>query len=167
MANTPPVYQTTDSVSSTDLVQFWDFRKPGSVYASMQQAVGAAINPADVYNTNTATDTTSLTAGNITGGWNTVTLAMTGTLGAAATGTFPTVTATVAAISPAIVAGKSYRLRVINSSSANFAWTITGGTGWTLAGTRTVAQNTWRDFLITFTSLTAASLQSIGTGTNS
>jgi hypothetical protein len=170
MAN--EVYPVTTSLSSSDLFQIWSFGKIAPPFIKGAQLVAAAINPSDVYNTNTATDTTSLTAANITGGWNTVTLNMTGSLGAAGTATFPTVTATVAAIETAfpgvtVPANKSVRLRVINSSGGNFAWTITGGTGWTLAGTRTVAQNTWRDFLITFASGTAATLQSVGTGTNS
>ena len=40
---------------------------------------------------------------------------------------------------------------VINASSANFAWTLTTNTGWTLeaGGTYAVAQNTFSDFLVT------------------
>ena len=121
-----------------------------------------------VYNTNTATSGTVLTGANLTGGPNVndVTLNMTGALGAGANAQLPTVANLVAAYSNAIV-GQSYRLRIINSSSGAFAWTITTNTGWTLNGTMTIAQNTWRDFYITFTSLSAAVLQQIGTGTNS
>ena len=63
--------------------------------------------------------------------------------------------------------GSTYRLRVINRSSGNFAWTMTTNTGWTLTGTMTIAQNTWRDFVVTLTSLTAATLQAVGVGTDS
>ncbi len=58
-------------------------------------------------------------------------------------------------------------LRVINQSSGNFAWTVTTATGWTLTGTMTVAQNTFRDFMVSFTSKTAAVLTSVGTGSMS
>lgn len=117
------------------------------------------------YNTNTAVASTVLTAANITGGYNEVTLNMTGTLTGAANEQLPTVAALVAAI-PNAVAGQSYKLRIINSSSGNFAWTVTTNTGWTLSGNMAIAQNTWRDFYVTLTSLTAATLQQIGTGTN-
>lgn len=89
---------------------------------------------------------------------------MTGALGGAGTLTTPTAALLVAAI-PGARAGMTYRLRIINSSSANFAWTLTAGSGVTLTGTMSIAQNTWRDFYVTLTSLTAVGVQNIGTGT--
>jgi hypothetical protein len=122
----------------------------------------------DAYNTNTATSATTLTAANITGGANEVTLNMTGTLGGAANATLPTVANLVAAITPGPIAGQTYKLRVINSGAGAFAWTIVTNTGWgTLLGTMSIAQNTWRDFYITITSALTATLQQVGTGTNS
>lgn len=118
------------------------------------------------YNTNTATSAVTLTAANITGGLDEVTLNLTGTLAAGANATLPTVANLVAAL-PAPAAGQSYKLRIINSSSGAFSWTVTTNTGWTLNGTMTVADNTWREFYLTLTSLTAATLQSVGTGTYS
>lgn len=118
------------------------------------------------FNTNTATSGATLSAANVTGGTATVDLAMTGTLGAGANAQMPTVANLVAAI-PCFTVGQSYRLRIINRSSANFAWTVTTNTGWTLTGTMTIAQNTWRDFVVTVTSASAATLQAVGIGTDS
>jgi hypothetical protein len=118
------------------------------------------------FNTNTATAGATLTAANVTGGEDLVDLAMTGTLGAGANAQLPTVANLLQSMyAPAV--GSSYRLRIINRSSANFAWTVTTNTGWTLTGTMSVAQNTWRDFVVTITSLTTATLQAVGVGTDS
>jgi hypothetical protein len=167
MANTPPVYQTSSSVSSSDLVQLWGNPSPTPVFATAQQFVSNATPIRQVYNTITATTTATLAAASIVGASNKVFLGATGTLANATGLTLPTVAATVAAITPAIVAGQTYELRVINKSSANFTITVLTSTGWTLSGSVTVGQNTWRDFLVTFTSLTAATLQEVGTGTDS
>ena len=118
-----------------------------------------------IYNTNTATSGTTLTSANISGANQKVVLNLTGTLGGGANAQLPTVANLVAAI-PNAAAGQSYELRVINSSSANFAWAITTNTGWTLNGTMiTISQNTWRDFLVTLTTTSAAVLQTVGNGT--
>lgn len=95
-----------------------------------------------------------------------VTINMTAALGGA--GTLNSATAAqIVAATPNAYAGYTYRLRIINSSSGNFAWTLTTATGITLSGTMTIAQNTFRDFYVTLTSLTAVTIQSVGTGTNS
>jgi hypothetical protein len=126
--------------------------------------VGQGFATDAVYNTNSATSGTTLTGANISGAATEVTLNMTGAMGGDANAQLPTVANLVAAI-PDAVAGASYKLRVINSSSANHVWTITTNTGWTPNGTMTIAQNTWRDFYVTLNSLSTATLQSIGTGT--
>jgi hypothetical protein len=118
------------------------------------------------YKTNTATAGTTLTGANISGGQLEVTLAMTGTMSGDSNAQLPTVGNLVAAI-PNAVAGQEYRLRIINESSANHTWTVTTNTGWTLNGTMTIGQNTWRDYYLTLTTTSAATLQEIGTGTNS
>ena len=118
-----------------------------------------------IYNTNTATASATLAAANLSGGVAVV-LNLTGALAGAANATLPTVASLVTALGQ-VAAGTAYRIRVINSSSGAFAWTVVTNTGWTLAGTMSIAQNTWREFLITFQSATAATLQQIGTGTNS
>lgn len=118
------------------------------------------------FNTNSATTSTTLTAANISGGVASVDLQMTGTLAAGATATLPTVASLALALhSPTI--GTSYRLRITNASAGAFAWTVATNTGWTLAGTQTIAQNTWREYVVTLTTLTTATLQSVATGTYS
>jgi len=86
--------------------------------------------------------------------------------GAAATSalTLPTVANLLLAIPNAQI-GHSYVLRVKNSGSAN-TWTITTNTGWTLTGTMTVATATWREVLITITSVASATatVQNLGGG---
>jgi hypothetical protein len=120
------------------------------------------------YSTNAATSAATLAAAALVGGWTEVVVNMTGTLGAGAALTLPTVASIIAAAPLPFVAGQTYRLRVINSGGGAYAWTVTTNTGWgTLLGTMTVNQNTWRDFIVTFLSGNAMQLQSIGTGTNS
>lgn len=123
--------------------------------------------PVAAFNTNTATSGTTLTAANVAGGAASVDLALTGTLGAGANAQLPT----VAGLLPSLWAasqGASYRLRICNQSSGAFSWTVTTNTGWTLTGTMTIAQNTWREFVVTITNAGAtptATLQSVATGT--
>jgi hypothetical protein len=116
------------------------------------------------FNTNVAAAGTTLTAANVTGGAATVYLAMTGALAGAANAQLPTV-AVMAALLHSPTPGSSFTLRVLNESSGAFAWSVTTNTGWTLTGTLSIAQNTWRDFVVTLTTLTTATLQNVGAGT--
>jgi len=131
-----------------------------------------AINPwqAAVYNAATNTSGFTATQGQIMGAESTV-LNLTGTLGAGAALTLPTAAVMLATMTPQQgVVGSTTLLRVINSSGGAFAWTVTTASGWTLSGTMTVAQNTWRDFIVTITGVgagAAMTLQAIGTGTQS
>jgi len=84
--------------------------------------------------------------------------------GSTPTLTLPTVAALLAAF-PGLQVGSSYVLRVINSNSGTA--TVATNTGWTTSGTLTLATNTTRDFVVAVTSLTAATITSIGTGTYS
>ena len=131
---------------------------------AQQNAPGAAI-----YAANTATSGATAAAASIGGpGVAQAVLDMTGTLGAGANLTLPTA-ALLAAQIPQLQVGTSWRLRIINDSSANFAWTVVAGAGDTLTGTATIAQNAWRDFLVTCTAVAtpAFTFQGVGTGTNS
>ncbi|SRR6266516_1604474 len=111
-----------------------------------------------------ATDTTSFVATAAqTAGTNFVTLDLAGTLGAGANITTPSAIDLLAAVPNGFV-GQSYRLRIRNTSSANFAWTLVGGTGVTITGTATIAQNKYRDFVVTFTGPTTVTIQNIGGG---
>lgn len=140
----------------------------GPVYSGAGFISNGAV-PHTAYSANTATTATTLsalaTAGTTDQNTTTAIVNMTGTLAAGANLTLPTVV-DLDAIQNAQV-GDSYILRIINSSSGAFSWTVTTNTGWTLNGTMTVAQNTWREFFVNFTSTTTASLTTIGTGTYS
>jgi hypothetical protein len=130
---------------------------------------GLDTSPAAAFNTNSTAVAATLTAANIAGGGSSVDLALTGTLTGAAAITLPTVAALVPSLfSPSV--GTTYRLRIINESSGAFAWTVTTNTGWTLTGTMSIAQNTWREFVVTITGVGAsptATLQSVAVGTYS
>lgn len=156
---------TINGVAATTGVQIL----PGTIAAFNCTTAGAwLVQPgstkAAAFNTNSAAAGTTLTAANITGGVATVDLQMTGALGAGANAQLPTVAAMAAALHTPTV-GTSFRLRITNASSGAFAWTVTTNTGWTLTGTMTVNQSTWREFVVTLTSLTTAVLQSVATGT--
>lgn len=97
-----------------------------------------------------------------------VTVALTGTLAAAAALTLPTAAALLLAIPNAFV-NMVYRVRFINQSSGNFAWTITTNTGNTIAGggAATIAENTWREYDVKFTGIganAAVTYTNVGTG---
>ena len=140
----------------------------GPVYSGAGFISTAGV-PHAAYAANTAATATTLSAISVAGTADQNTtiaiINMTGTLGAGAAVTLPTVV-DLDAIQNAQV-GDAYILRVINSSSGAFAWTVTTNTGWTLNGTMTVAQNTWRDFIVQFNSTTTATLTTIGVGTYS
>lgn len=120
------------------------------------------------YNTNAAIGSTTLTNANITGttyGFTGVTLTMTGALTGGGTATLPTLANLDLVINPYV--NQAWELRVINASSITNTWTIGANTGWSLQGTMTIAQNTWREFYITLVSASSATLQNVGTGTYS
>lgn len=106
----------------------------------------------------------TLTAAQITGGVASVDTVLTGAITAGRNATLPTVAALVAALHAPTV-GTSYRLRITNAQANAQSFTVTTNTGWTLTGTMTIAQNTWREFSVKLTSLTAATLQNLATGT--
>lgn len=149
------IYMNTNTQASPT----WTVDPISGVESPIPQIVYNAVSTAPTSNA------LALTGANITGGTVKTVLNLTATLGAGAAADLPTVAALVTAMEAAgitPVAGGSYELDVMNSSGANFAWTITTATGWTLTGTMTVAQNTVRKCIVTFTSLTAAVLQSMG-----
>lgn len=142
---------------------------PGSEVTFNCTAIGAwnaapASTKGAGFSANAATTSTTLTGANITGGVATVDLALTGTLAGAANATMPTVAQMTAAMHAPVV-GTSYRLRIINQSGGAFTWTVVTNTGWTLTGTMTIAQNTWREFVITLNTTSTATLQNVATGT--
>ena len=103
----------------------------------------------------------TLAAGNITGA-QFVTLMSTNALpGAQTTRTATQMVADVANV----LTNDTYVLRIINTGAGTL--TLTAGGGVTLTGTMTVLVNTWRDFVVTFTSATTMTVQTVGTGTYS
>lgn len=142
-----------------------------SIYVNSLEVAGfiAVLNPTDtmpnfVYNKMTNTTAAVIAASQMAAVESVFDMA--GTLGAGATLTLPTVAA-LAATMPEWVVGMTTKIRVINSGAGAFAWTLTTNTTWTMTGTMTVAQNTWRDFLVTFQSGVAGTITAVGTGTNS
>lgn len=129
-----------------------------------------AINPWQAAIYNAASNTTGFTAtqSQIMGAETTV-LELTGTIGAGQALTLPTVATLIATLTPQqAVVGSSIVLRVGRAATGAFNWTVTTNTGWTLNGLMTVAQSTFRDFIVTLTNVGAtptATMQSIGTGT--
>jgi hypothetical protein len=128
--------------------------------------------PGAQYKTNSATTSVTGSSGDIEGAGDCV-LDMTGTLAAGRTYTTRTAAQILANLPNAIV-GTSWKVRIINDSSGNFAWTIAGGSGVTVAagpnsGVLTIADSTWREFLMTVTNVAtpAISMQAVGTGTQS
>ena len=115
------------------------------------------------YNTASNTSSFTATAANISGGTADVDFALTGTLAAAGVLTLPTVASIVGALHAA-TQGTTYTLKIINQSAANFAWTVTTNTGWSLTGNMVVPAGTWTEFALTLTSLTAATLQYVNSG---
>lgn len=110
----------------------------------------------------------SLTAAEIAGGTVESVMVFTGTNAANVAYTLPTVAATVAAMraagmNPTI--GMSWKFTLINENQDNETLTFTADAGptWTLSGTaQTVAQGTQRSWIMTLTSLTAGTCQSLG-----
>lgn len=108
----------------------------------------------------TGTTTTTFAAGQLTGA-EFVNYVNTGST----PGSIATRTATEMFVDdPTSRVGGSYLLRVTNGQGTG-TLTITAGVGVTLTGTATVAVNTWRDFVVTYTSATALVMQNIATGT--
>lgn len=77
--------------------------------------------------------------------------------------TFPTAATLFAAIPNAYV-GMTSTFRIINKGAGTLTLTADAGPTITIAGTATVAQNVTRDYMLTFTSATAATVQSVGSG---
>ena len=128
-----------------------------------------SVNPWPATAYNAATNTTGFTATQqqVMSAEQTY-LNLTGTLGAGAALTLPTVASMLTTLTPQQGAvGSTVVLRILNASSGAFAWTVTTNTGWTLNGHVIIAQNTWVDYVLQITSLGAsptATLQSVGSG---
>lgn len=120
---------------------------------------GPSILPVAKYTTQ-AYQTATFAAGDITGAGD-VYFENTGLT----PGTLTTRTATqMFADIPGCFAGYAYSLAVRNSAGGANTLTFAAGSGVTTTGTLTVAQNVTRFFCVTFTSSTACTINSMGTG---
>jgi hypothetical protein len=108
----------------------------------------------------TNTTTTTFAAGQLTGAPFVNYTNTQGTPGSIATRT----ATQMFADDPNARVGNSYLLRITNGQGTG-TLTVTAGVGVTLTGTATIALNTWRDFVVTYTSATALVMQNIATGT--
>jgi len=127
--------------------------------------------PAHVYNavtTSVGSNNIPLTGANLTGGWIYVAMDVTTVISAGCTLTLPSVAATVVAMKAAglsPVVGTSWLIDIYNDQSGAYNFTLTVDTGatWTLSGTaQTIAKGTLRSYVVTLTSLTAGTIQSLG-----
>lgn len=64
---------------------------------------------------------------------------------------------------PSVQTGASFKVHIRNTADAAETITVTAGTGVTLSGTMTIAQNNAKDFLCVVTSPTTVTLYSLGT----
>ena len=152
------------AVTGTVIVSKNSTPGPIAIGANSSTVVSAALPQAQY--TAIATGTPVTLTGAQQAGANETVVNLTAVLAGAGTLNSATAAQIVAAIPNAVV-GQSYTLRIINSSSGAFSWTLTTATGITLTGTMTIANGTWRDFVVTLTTLTAVTIQSAGTGTQS
>ncbi len=137
-------------------------------FALKQDYLGAVFLAHNVITTAVTANNIGLTGANLTGGSLIVFADVQSVLSAGCTLTLPSVATTVQAmqavgINP--VDGYTYELDIYNNQSGAFNYTLTADSGatWTLSGTaQTIAKATVRKYLVTFTSLTAGTMQSLG-----
>lgn len=91
--------------------------------------------------------------------------------GANRTDTTPTATAIIqglAAYNGLVTVGTTRRILIRNTTGAAYTITVSGGTGVTISGTNTIAQNNTREFLLVVTNVSspAVTLYSVGTYTH-
>ena len=157
---------TADATGALTGLTYPQFRDAEAAGCTLYMAGQSPPQPS--YKEDSATDSKTLSSADITESVD-QTLAMTG---AASTGALTmAAAATVASWFPGAVAqGAVFKLRIINRNSNAVAWTVTvdSPATWTLNGTMSVNQNTWRDFLVTIAKggLTGT-IQAMGTGTDS
>lgn len=104
----------------------------------------------------------TLAAGAITGA-DMVVLTNTGATPAAQT---VRTAAQMLADTPGGYVGLSTMFRIVNTGAGTLTLTADGGATVTITGTATVAQNVFRDYILTFNTATTATIQSVGSGTS-
>ena len=122
------------------------------------------------YQTSAATTGFTATGANVASATNKTYLNLTGTLGAGATVTLPSVAVVVAAMQAAglnPLPGQTWEFELQNNSSASFSWTLAvdSGNTWgaSITGTTSaVAKGVAGRFLFTLTSLAAGTVRTLG-----
>lgn len=66
---------------------------------------------------------------------------------------------------PGLAVGMSYMLRVTNTGAGTFTLATDGSAQFTMTGTMTIPQNTFRDFVVTINTATTGTVQSVAVGT--
>lgn len=107
--------------------------------------------------------TGTLAAGNASGAAFTALTSTNGTPGSQAMRT----PALVLTDTPGLAVGMSYVLFITNTGAGVFTLATDSGSGFTMTGTMTIAQNTTRTFIVTINSSTTGTVQNIGVGTTS
>lgn len=155
-----PIGLEVDTVASAvaDVINIFDVSDNNETKKTTLGALLSSLAPAAKFTTGTTT--TTFAAGQLTGAAFTCYTNTQGTPGSIATRTATEMFGDDAAA----VVGRVYVLRIVNGQGTG-TLTVTAGSGVTLTGTATVAANTWRDFVVTYTSATALTMQNVGTGT--
>ena len=125
-------------------------------FATTQQIAALGITPAQF--TTAALSAGTLAAGAVTGAAFVVLTNTGATPGAQTTRTAAQM---LADFSQARV-GMSYMLRIVNTGAGTL--TLTADASVTITGTATIAQNVFRDYVVTFNTATTATFQSVGSG---
>jgi|SRR5215469_11314018 len=119
---------------------------PQTEAISVGQLIGSAAANAFI-DFNISTTDTEATPIQITGVGGYTILQMTGTLTGNSVLTTPTAAQLYAEL-PNVPHTGNFILRIENLSSANFSWTLNGGTGVNIFGSPTIPQNTYVDFIV-------------------
>jgi hypothetical protein len=152
VANAPVV-----AAVAADKIAFQDVSAKQPEVATIGSVINA-VTPAAKFST--GTNKTTFEAGQLTGANLVVYTNTVSTPGSIATRTATEMFGDDAAA----VVGRVYLLRIVNGQGTG-TLTVTAGSGVTLTGTATIAINSWREFVVTYTSETALTFQNVGTGT--
>lgn len=121
--------------------------------------VANPLPPAKFTSINVTTGT--LAAGNASGAAFTCLTSTNATPGSQAMRTV----AQVLADTPALQVGMSYMLRITNTGAGTLTLATDASTQFTMTGTMTVPQNTFRDFVVTINTATTGTVQAVAVGT--
>jgi hypothetical protein len=146
-----------ESGGELDVASGGSLKLDGSHVAATAAAINRATRVPPTKFSTAALENTTLAAGNITGALA-VTFINTGTTPA----TLTTRTAAQMFADHEAAVGDTYLLFIRNGSGSANTLTVGAGTGVTLTGTMTIAQNVTRMFHVTFVSGTAVTIQNMG-----